>query len=345
MNLEILKTSFAVTDSPGLDTLDPRMGEVSDLLQAGDFVAAARIVEDLLQQGICDLRLVGYLAFGQFLEHGVAGLLAIVEGLTHVMEESWEAFGPASQREKGCQSSLTWFVKQMMKRLQREEGAQGAQWSAWIASVTPDDVDTTVRRMMRLQGAVDERLGAGGAAVLDGLSKLRSWLDGFRNAVPYPEEEPEPEPEPEATAEEEPAAQAPASQAAPAWGAPAWGPAPDLGAAGFPAGFQASPHLVTLIRKLDAFARLVEQEKYSRALIIADDVNDTLQHFDPTLFFPSFFKTFARLQALHAGDLVAFADYRDTPEWAALQTLYRVDLDEFVSLEARPPAADDGYDD
>lgn len=334
MDLSILQRSFAVTESPGLDTLDPRMGEISDRVQGGDFVGAAEQVLGLLDEGICDMRLIGYAAFGAFVYGGVAALLPAIEGLTHILEDCWEAFGPVSQREKGCQSSLTWFAKQTMKRLQREEGVQGGTWAGWIASVTPDDVETTVRRLGRLQGAVDERLGGGAAPVLDGLSKLRSWLDQFKNAVPYPEEEPEepevPEVREEAAASDMQPAPAAASAPPPGWGVPtSWTPPAPLLAA------QGSPHLALLLRKLEAFSQLVEREEFARALIVADDVNETLERFDPTLYFPSFFKVFARMQALHASQLIEFAEYRETPEWRALQTLYRIDVDEFVNLQSQ----------
>lgn len=314
MDITILQRDFEVVDEPGLDTLDPRMGEIADLVQEGEFAAASEQVGVLLDENVCDVRLLGYAAFGPFLELGVAALGPVFEGLTHVLEESWEAFGPVLQREKGAQTAINWFVKQVAKRLAREEGSQGAAWADWIASVTPDDVDATIKKVLRLQAAADSRLGDGAAQVLDGLSKLRTWLEGFRNAVPYPEE-PADETEEEAAADDQPAR--------------ASGP----GAATGPSmAIQGSPYLHDLLRKMDVFAQLAARGEFARALIVADDVNGILEQFDPMIYFPSFFKVFAKVQAVNATQLIEYADHRDSPEWRALQVLYRVDLDEFLDL-------------
>jgi hypothetical protein len=320
MDITVLQKEFPVSDEPGLSTYDERLGEISDLAASGDFLGAAEQVEALLHEDICDMRLVGYLAYGAFLERGLGAMTDIFESLAAVLETSWEAFGPKAQRAKAAQTALTWFTNQALRTAQREESGKGPAWDRWTSQVTVDDVDVMVRRLMRLQGAVDERLGNAGASVLDTMSKLRGFIDGFRASAHYPEPEPEPEPVVEEV-EEVPEVE---TQAVTVQTSQQAQPVPQA--------ISGSHHLALLLKKLDAFAKLVESESFSRALIIADDVNQTLEQFDPMLYFPEFFKLFAKLQALHATDLIQFAEYRDSPEWRALQVLYRVDVDEFVNL-------------
>ena len=52
-------------------------------------------------------------------------------------------------------------------------------------------------------------------------------------------------------------------------------------------------------------------------------------NFDPILYFPAIFRNFTQLMAVHADAMSQCEEIRDTPEWIALQMLYRVDMDAF----------------
>ena len=322
MDLSVLHNTFPVADEPGLDTFDSRLSEVSDLVMGGEFVAAADAIEAMLFEDVCDLRLLGYFVFGAFVSDGVRMIGPAIDGMLAVLDTNWEAFGPA-KREKAAQTSIVWYAKQVMKRIQREESQQGPVWNDWASSMTQDDVDDVVKLINRFMGSVDERLGKKAPAALDALGTLRSWFQGFRNVVRAAEPEPEPEPEIEDLPEPEAAAPAPVA-AAPVAAAPvAVAPAPPS---------DHSAPLLALLAKLAAFDKLVERGEFQRALIVRDDLFGILEDFDPVVYFPQYFKSFARLQAIHANDLTDFESMRDTPEWTALAALYRVDIDTFVEL-------------
>lgn len=74
MDLHLLNQPLPVVENPGLETTDPRLEEVSALVQRAQYLEAAAQAEAILLEGIVDIRLIGFLAYGVFLEEGVAGL-------------------------------------------------------------------------------------------------------------------------------------------------------------------------------------------------------------------------------------------------------------------------------
>ena len=86
------------------------------------------------------------------------------------------------------------------------------------------------------------------------------------------------------------------------------------------------------MKKLEAFDRLVAEEKYPRAALVADDIYDTLANFDPRVYFPKLFSRFFLLMALHIGDLSTFEEHKTSPEWQSMKDFYKVDLDGFVNF-------------
>lgn len=309
MDLMTLQRTFPVVEKPGLDTLDPRWDEITSAVQAGQFIVAAKAAETLLQEDICDIRLASYLAFGLFVEQGMPGLAPMLAGLAQLIGEQWEAVGPAAGKPKAAQTALGWFFKQLLRKLQHEEETKGETWQQWTSQIDPEGVAAAQDALAACARSIGTALEEGAAPLLDVAGKTREWLQAFQRVV-Y--QEPAAPPEPAAEQPEAPAA------------------APPVPGDGLPV--QGSYHLELLRRKMAAFERLVAEEKYSRACIVADDLHQTMAAFDPVLYFPSLFRAFLKLVALHMSDLSQFAEARETPDWKALQELYKADLEEFVAL-------------
>jgi hypothetical protein len=320
MNLEVLQGSFTVAPKPGLDSLDPRWSELSGMVQEGQFAEAAQMAEQLLAQGVYDVRIVGYLCFGHFLDEGPASLAPISVALASVLNVNWEAFGPAASRAKMAQQSLTWLFKQVQQQIEFQENFKGDGWDAWLAT-TPEQLDEALTHLFELQQALSPRLEKGAQAVLEPLGKVEAWLRAFKPALspaaPPADEEPARRPADAPT--DKPAATATAT-ATPTATSPAL---VDGG----------SPHLAQLLRKMEAFAKLVERGKFAPAVIVAADVHAILAQFDPLLYFPKLFSRFARLSAVHARQLADAQIDLEAPPWKALRALYQVDLDEFLALD------------
>ena len=84
-----------------------------------------------------------------------------------------------------------------------------------------------------------------------------------------------------------------------------------------------------LLKKLAAFERLLEEGKFPKAALMAEDINQTVSNFDPKLYFPKVFETFIRLQALNYEELSS-AYQQDERHWQMMQDWLKVDIDSFV---------------
>lgn len=316
MNIELLNTTLEVTENPGLDMIDPRLLDITTLVENGEYLEAATQAEGILEEGAYDIRITGFFLYGVFLEQGVGGLTAILQCLTKLFTENWDAVGPMKNREKHAQTSLNWFLRQLTKKLQYEEGKDSDVYQQWVAEVSSDDVQAALEASEELQGALGEALEDQAEPVLDGLSKVNEWLATFQRLVYR-----EPEPDMEAEEEFEPEAEAePAERVAP------------IADVAVPA--EGSYHLQLLLKKMEVFSRLIEKEDFPKAAIVADDINQIIADFDPRIYFPKMFSKYSLLRAVNIGELNASEEHKGTLEWQTMQDLYKVDLDSFFSLDS-----------
>ncbi len=320
MNIDVLQGTFSATTKPGLDTLDPRWAEVSGLVQAGQFAEAARASDELLRQDIFDVRLVGYLCFGQFLEAGPGTLADIFAALGRLLDGNWDAIGPTAQKTKVTQQTLGWLFKQALKQAQRLQADGGAPWETWTGALTPARLDEALAAGGALQAAATARLAEAAPPLVDAIGKLQVWLRALHEqlaaAVVAPAAPPTDAPAPPADV---PTAAVPATVATPA-------------ASGDPSAV-GSYHLALLLKKIDALGRLLGAGKLSLARIVATDIGESMAQFDPLLYFPSLFAGFAGLMARHAGAMSEVDSDPESPVTRALRALYQVDLEAFVALE------------
>lgn len=320
MNIDILNTTLEVTENPGLDIIDPRLMDITGLVENGEYEEAATQAEEILEEGAYDIRITGFFLYGVFLEEGLGGLKVIFESLTRLITENWEAVGPVKNREKHTQTSLNWFLRHLAKKLQYEEGKDSDVYQQWVAEVSSDEVQEVLDASAELQSALGEALEDQAELLLDGLSKVNEWLGTFQRLV-YREPEPEMEAEEEfeAEAEGEPAERL----------APIGAPMADVAVSA-----EGSYHLQLLLRKMEVFSRLIEKEEFPKAAIIADDIKQIIANFDPRIYFPRIFSKFSLLLALNIGQLNAFEEYKGSLEWQTMQDLYKVDLDSFFSFDS-----------
>ena len=330
MNIELLNTTLEVTENPGLDVIDPRLLDITTLVENGEYLEAATQAELILEEGAYDIRITGFFLYGVFLEQGVGGLTAILQCLTRLFTENWDAVGPIKNREKHAQTSLNWFLRQLTKKLQYEEGKDSDVYQQWVAEVSSDEVQKTLDASEELQAAFGTALEDQAEPLVDGLSKVNEWLGIFQRLV-YREPEIEEEFEPDAEAE-------PAEMVAPV-GAPIADVA--LSAEG-------SYHLQLLLRKMEVFSRLIEKEDFPKAAIVADDINQIIADFDPRIYFPKMFSRYSLLRAVNIGELNASEEHKGTLEWQTMQDLYKVDLDSFFSFDSEmtytTPAPERGHE-
>jgi len=329
MNLELLQGTLEVSENPGLETIDPRFSDIAGLAMEGRYEEAAAQSVEILEEQIYDIRIIGYALYGHFLDNGVGAMAEINQCLADLVRDNLEALGPAKNREKHIQTILNWLMKQLLKKLQYEEGKKSGIYEGWTADVSSDDVQEALDAADELRRALDPALEDAAGPVLDGLMKIKDWLSAFqRLAYKEPEPEPEEEPEEDWDEEEEAIEEAPqeVEQKAAYVSAPLAGE--DV------SGVEGSYHLRLLMSKLNAFDRLISEEKYPSAALVANDINTIIANFDPKIYFPKLFSRFSLLFAANINELMAFQEHQGTAEWQALEELYKVDLDSFVNFDA-----------
>jgi hypothetical protein len=101
---------------------------------------------------------------------------------------------------------------------------------------------------------------------------------------------------------------------------------------------RASTHFFDLLDKLRAFETLLGRNEHGKAAIVAQDIEQTIAHFDARLFFPELFTGFFEGLATRAEELAAFQAELESPSWRALGQLYKVDLDAFLRAGSKTRA-------
>lgn len=97
-----------------------------------------------------------------------------------------------------------------------------------------------------------------------------------------------------------------------------------------PAGFVsesatvASVPLRKLARAIQSFAKLVEQEEFVAAAVVADEVQRNIDRFDPRLYLPAVLAPFFSTLASYSEELEPILKQRETLAFTALRQLYQV---------------------
>jgi hypothetical protein len=93
---------------------------------------------------------------------------------------------------------------------------------------------------------------------------------------------------------------------------------------------EGSVHLRELQQKLQAFEALCKKQDFAKASVVAADVAAIVEKFDPRLYFPRLFASFYGLSAKNVDKIVPLFETKESPQWKAMEALYRVDLEAFV---------------
>ncbi len=328
MNIQWIQKTLEPTDNPGLDITDSRLVEIASQAQGGDYLGAAAAAQAVFEEGTYDIRLLGFFLYGLFLEGGIRSLGDIFHGFAHFLDENWAVTGPEQKREKHAQTAFRWFFNQMFKKLQYEESSKGSAWSRWIEETTSDDVEKALDAADKLRRSLGAVLEEASGPILEGLGKTVEWLRPFQQLV-YREDGPE---ESRAEVEDEGSE---GEEAAPAGEVSKPGAVQVAATRSAELGglcIEGSYHLEVLMKKLDAFERLMAEEKYPRAALVADDIMETVSQFDPRLYFPKLFRRFFMLMATHSEELMGFEEMKESPEWQVMREYFKVDLDGFVDF-------------
>lgn len=133
LDIALLSEPIPATDSsPGLETGDERLEEISQLAMDGEYLLAADRCQKLLAQRIYDARLVGYFLFGVYMEQGAQALLPIMKAARMCLTVNLPALGPQGKRDILLDSAMQWLFASMLKQLEHAERNHDAAWQSLI---------------------------------------------------------------------------------------------------------------------------------------------------------------------------------------------------------------------
>jgi len=314
MQIEWLQGKLPISENAGLDSTDPRLDEITTLSQAGNHAEAAKLSAAILDDGIMDIRLIGFVLYGHWLEQGLASLLALSLCVNNVILDNWLALGSSKNLNRNVEKSLDWLYRQVLKKLQYEESKNSPLWQGWQADANTVNVAAILEAGERLRFGLNQRLEDKARPLIDQWSKIEQWLSNFQRLSYRPPEiaanivETEVE---EVVAEKAPT------------------PTPNIAATGLQT--EMSYHMALLLKKLAAFERVVQDNRFVEAALLAGDINESINNFDPKLYFPKLFESFVRLQALNFEALSTTAQQSEEQQWQAMQEWLKVDIDSFIN--------------
>lgn len=309
---------------------DPSAADVSpsDLTTLSGFAAEGgyrKLIDlsrNLLDAGVCDVRIIGFYLFGSFLEGGPAAVPAIFEAVEQALTTRWSALRPIEKKPKATDASLAWLFRTIVDRIDFQQRLADTTWARWLDGCDADIVARVDELALRLRELIDQLVD--GPRALKHLSDLIGRLEKHFNRLPVPEME-EPELEDQDDEADEPALPPPPDEPEPTVVVM---PRVRLGEA--PAVIESSPPIELLKRKIAIFQRLVERDALQRAAIVADDLTGLLDHLDPRIYLPRLLAPHYRRLGEHAEDL---APYLRAPEpmQSPFEQLYLIDVEAFVA--------------
>jgi hypothetical protein len=313
------------TASSGLEIGDPRLNDITDAAFKGNYAEAAALAQQVWDEDVRDVRLIGYLLYGHFLEKNVAGLAWQFAQLTAGLTTRWDGIGPA-KKDKPADGALNWLFQQQLTKLQGHEKLKDDVHKSWLGDQGVEQFAAAAKASAELLAAVEARFPTGKA--LDKLRNLSGWISDQERLVRQIADGKKVAEDNAAQAQADAEAQAQAKTAAAA-AASAPGPNGPPAKAGAIYVEGGAP-MALLMRKIELFQKLIDAKDLNKAAVVARDVDQLVQNFDPIAFLPKLLVPFFRLMSRNMERLEPAMAALDMPSSKSLVQLYHADLDAFA---------------
>lgn len=312
---ELMTPAPEAAAPPAAAAGDAWLQRITDAADRGDYLDAAHKSAALLEKHVYDIRIIGYYLFGLLLEQGIGHLPVLLQRVHGLLGDDLARLSPSQKKERTIDGTLHWLVQTLADRCRYHAAQHDATWAQWMTQLHPGlagEVSAAIDHLAEdMQRLVDE------PRCLGPLGKLRRWV-----SEDLPRTRPSPPAEPAAPAQGP--APAPAPAQTPAASAADAVPAMATDAA-------VSQAMQVLLRKLRGFEALIERGDMGRAAVVASDIKQTIESFDPLVYLPALFSTYFKLLHRSMTELMPHWQELDSPSGQALHGFYRVDLDGFLS--------------
>lgn len=340
--LDLAIAARALDQGAGKDVADKQLGEMSALASAGDYAAAAEKAAKCIEGGVTDIRVFGHFWLGVFLERGPEGISPMLSSAKSALDPHFDILCPEVRRDKVTDAALSLLFRTMVARIDFHEAARDATLKNWLSKSSPELAAAAREAAKELRTAIEKVVVK--SRSVEQLSELENRIESVFGRAPAPSA---PASAPSAPA---PSAETPASTDE--------SDVPDLGPPSaeepeqpddfadeihpFSPGssgtgerlaarsIEISPALDAFLKKIDAFEALIERGDMSRASVVAADIRDAIETFDPRVYLPKLLAPYFRLLALHIDDIASSWEAMGSPAWRALEQYYKVDPEAFV---------------
>lgn len=296
-------------DAPELETMRA-------LADSNDYQGISRLCLELSGREIYDIRFLIYALYADYKERGLLRLDESLDDLIDMLMRYWEQIGPVDRRDKYAKNSFAWLLKQIFIDLQTLQLEHGDAWASLLESCSQDLITLIIDRAEGIKVPLNERLEDAAGPSFINLKELIDWLTEFKSLLPTPE--------PEALVGVDGVDSLSSVEAT-----TSVSQVPALSPSQIPSG---SVHLQILNRKLALFQEVLAEGEMVKAAVIAMDVNQLLESFDPKKYFPDLFSSYFTNMVNYGDEINGIIEMSGSPNWQALVNLYEVDLDKFKDI-------------
>lgn len=299
------------------------------------------MIEKILAKGTLDIRLIVYYYYAHFFNNGIKSFLEIFPSIVLIINEHWEHLKPVNRRDKQVQNSLNWFILQIISKLKyceklSQSGKKHPIWTKSTEEISPEEFDQVILSLSEFKEFFHEKWPK--SPTLERVMHLLKMVEDFKflasdegkkveeEEIVEEEEEPVPELEEELDeAENDPfLLQDEMIEEA------VESPLPE----------EIQPSVMTeerviscenlgiISEKLRIFELLIQKNEFAKAALVAKDIDNLIENFDPLVYFP---KLFSHYFALAARNVAALAEQdKESLQLQYLEKLYRTDPDKFM---------------
>jgi hypothetical protein len=311
----------ATTAGQAIESTDPRLVALSDLLETRRWKEGGDRAEELLREGVFDIRvLTAYLA-ASFFEGAFETLEGLFDVVDRLLANRLEAIGPAKKRDEQIDRRLSWLFETITDSIVYHQSKATPEWDAWTAAAPVPTLEGAHAAAVRLGKRLADspwptasrattRIAGWLASRIDELTRApRRKEEAVVAAAKHEGEGASASPSVDARTPEDDDPLAPKTVRV------------ELGV---------SVRFLELTAKLKAFEKLVETGQLEKAALVSDDILSMIDSFDPRAYFPEVFGRFSGLVSKNVDTLSSHWEHRDSPKWKAMLQFYRVDLRGFV---------------
>lgn len=300
---------------PSLETSDSRFHELATSAAQMQFEHVASICESFFNDNIYDIRIISYYLRSYFYDQGLNSICEIFEAISHLIEEKWSQLGPQENLQKYFFVSLCDLFSQIYRTLKIAENKTANElWINWQENIQLGNLTKISQSSALLRTSVQKRITVKNVTIVyEWITKIEKWLIQFIWSSEKKDTEPKiPIQEQETIATKVEHEQVNENTQ-------------------YNIFSSISHPLQLLIEKLKGFEVLIEKQEMFRAAIVARDIAQTLETFDPK-YFPQLFSNYFKLLNAHHEEIENFWQQADSFRWKTLEQLYHLELDSFVNL-------------